>query len=240
MYLQFILTFTIPGCSVYLPEALSLSEIFFWIISVVFFFTPLRSATVISLVSGPFGCCHYSVTKSCLPLCNPMYYSMSGSSVLHFWSLLKFMSIELVMLSNHLILCLPLLLLPSIFPASGSFPLSWLFTSDGQSIGASALVLPMSIQGWFSLRLTGLISLLSKGLSRVFSSTTIWRHQCIGTQPSLWANSHLYMTTAKTVALNVWIYYFKCLLRYIPMAGFKPRLLSILLICRSFLSLFSA
>ena len=116
MYLQFILTFTIPGCSVYLPEALSLSEIFFWIISVVFFFTPLRSATVISLVSGPFGCCHYSVTKSCLPLCNPMYYSMSGSSVLHFWSLLKFMSIELVMLSNHLILCCPLLL-PSIFPS---------------------------------------------------------------------------------------------------------------------------
>ena len=150
-----------------------------------FFFTPLCSAAVISLVSGPFGCCHYSVSKSCLPLCNPTYYSMSGSSVLHFWSLLRFMSTELVMLSNHLILCRPLLLLPSIFPASGSFPVSWPFTSDGQSIGASALVLPMSIQGWFSLRLTGLISLLSKGLSRGFSSTTIGKHQFFSTQPSL-------------------------------------------------------
>ena len=154
-----------------------------------FFFTPLCSATVISLVSGPFGCCHYSVTKSCLPLCGPTYYSMSGSCVLHFWSLLEFMSIELVMLSDHLILCRPLLLLPSIFPASGSFPVSWPFTSDGQSIGASALVLPMSIQGWFSLRLTGLISLPFKGLTRDLSSTTIWRHQFIGTQPSLWPNS---------------------------------------------------
>ena len=65
------------------------------------------------------------------------------------------------------------------FPASGSFPMSQLFTSTGQSIGvsASASVLPMNIQGWFLLRLTGLISLLSKGLSRVFSSTTVQRHQ---------------------------------------------------------------
>ena len=61
------------------------------------------------------------------------------------------------------------------FPASGSFPMSWLFTLGGQSIGASASasVLPMSIQGWFPLRLTGLISLMSKGLSRAFSSTTV-------------------------------------------------------------------
>ena len=64
------------------------------------------------------------------------------------------------------------------FPASGSFPMSWLFASGGQSIGASAsvVVLLMNIQGWFSLGLTGLISLQSKGLSRVLSSTTVWKH----------------------------------------------------------------
>ena len=74
------------------------------------------------------------------------------------------------MLCNHLLLCHPLLLLPSIFPASGSFPVSWLFTSGSPSIGAStsASVLPMSFQGWFPLELTSLISLQSSGLSGVF------------------------------------------------------------------------
>ena len=62
-------------------------------------------------------------------------------------------------------------------PASGSFSMHWLFTSGDQSIGASASVLPMNIQDWFPLGLTGLISLLSKGLSRVYSSTTVWKHQ---------------------------------------------------------------
>ena len=76
------------------------------------------------------------------------------------------------------------------FPASGSFPMCWLFASGGESIRASASVLPVSIQGWFPLGLTGLISLLSKGLSRVFSSTTVWKHQFFGTQPSLWSNCH--------------------------------------------------
>ena len=68
---------------------------------------------------------------------------------------------------------------PQSFPSSGSFPMSWLFASGGQIIGASssASVLPMSIQGWFPLRLTGLISLQSKGLSRVFSNTTVQKHQ---------------------------------------------------------------
>ena len=82
---------------------------------------------------------------------------------------------------------------PQSFPASGSFPTCWLFTSDGQSIGASALasVLPMNIQGWFPLGLIGLISLLSKGLSKAFSSTTIQKHQFFGSQPSLWSNSHI-------------------------------------------------
>ena len=69
------------------------------------------------------------------------------------------------------------------FPASWSFVTGQPFTSGGQSIRASALVLPMNIQGWFPLGLTGLISLLSKGRSRVFSSTTVWRHQFFGAQP---------------------------------------------------------
>ena len=79
------------------------------------------------------------------------------------------------------------------FPASGSFPVSQLFTSGGQSIGASASasVLPMNIQDWFPLGLTGLISLLSKWLLRVFSSTRVWNHQFFGAPPSLWSNSHI-------------------------------------------------
>ena len=86
------------------------------------------------------------------------------------WSLLKLMFIESVMPSNHLILCCPLLLHLQSFPASGSFPMSWLFTSGGQSIGTSASVFPMNIQGLFPLGLTDWISLLSKGLSRVLLS----------------------------------------------------------------------
>ena len=79
--------------------------------------------------------------------------------------------------------------LPS-FPASGSFPMSQLFTSGGQSTRASASVLSINIQGWFPLGLTSLISLPSKGLSRVFSSTTIQKHQFFSTQLSLEFNSH--------------------------------------------------
>ena len=80
------------------------------------------------------------------------------------------------------------------FPASGSFPVNWLFSSGGQNIGAStsASVLPMNIQSWFPLGLTGLISLQSKGLWRVFSSTMIRKYQFFGAQPSLWSNSHVY------------------------------------------------
>ena len=79
------------------------------------------------------------------------------------------------------------------FPASGSFAVSWLFASGGQSIEASVStsILPMSIQGWLPLRLTGLISLQPKGLSRVFSSTTVQKHQFFGTLPSLQSSSHL-------------------------------------------------
>ena len=76
---------------------------------------------------------------------------------------------------------------------------------DGQSIGASASasVLPMNIQGWFPSGLIGLISLLSKGLSRVFSSTTVRKHWFFGAQPSSWSDSHLGMTTGKTIALTI-------------------------------------
>ena len=78
-------------------------------------------------------------------------------------------------------------------PVSGSFPMSWLFVSSNRSIGASASasVLPMNIQDWFPLELIGLISLPSRGLSRVFSSTTVWKHQFFDAQPSLWSNSHI-------------------------------------------------
>ena len=81
---------------------------------------------------------------------------------------------------------------PQSFPASGTFPMSQLFASDDQNTGASASasVLPMSIQGWLPLRLTGLISLLSKRLLGVFFSTTVQRHQCFGALPSLWSSSH--------------------------------------------------
>ena len=79
-------------------------------------------------------------------------------------------------------------------PASRSYPMIWLFTLGSQSIGASASgsVLPMNIQDWFPVGLTGLISLLSKGLSRVFSNIIIQKHQFFNTQPSLWSNSHIH------------------------------------------------
>ena len=82
---------------------------------------------------------------------------------------------------------------PQSLWASGSFPMSRLFASGGQSIGAlpSALVLPMNIQNWFPLRLTSLIFLLSEGLSRVFSSPTVRKHQLFSAQPSLWSNSDI-------------------------------------------------
>ena len=83
---------------------------------------------------------------------------------------------------------------PQSLPASGPFPVSHLFTSGGQSIraSASASVFLMNIQDWFPLVLTGLISWQSKGLSRVFSNTTVQRHQFFCTQPSLWSHSHIH------------------------------------------------
>ena len=110
-------------------------------------------------------------------------------------SLLKLMSFEPVIPFNHLILSPPFSSCLQFFPASGSFSMNWLFVSCGQSTraSASASVLPMNIQSWFPLRLTSLISLLSKGLSRVFSSTTVRKHQFFSAQPSLWSNSHIHI-----------------------------------------------
>ena len=94
------------------------------------------------------------------------------------------------------------------FPASGSFQMSQFFASSGQSIGASAStsVLPMNIQGWLPLGWTGWISLQSKGLSRVFSNTTVQKHQCFGTQSKRVLLSHPNMTTGKTIALTWWTF----------------------------------
>ena len=95
---------------------------------------------------------------------------------------------------------------PPSFPASGSFPMSQLFTSGDQSIGTLAYF-QWNIQSWFPLGLTGIISLESKGLSRVFSSNTVWKHQFISAQSSLWFNSQIhYMTTRKTIALTIWTF----------------------------------
>ena len=106
---------------------------------------------------------------------------------------------------------------PKSFPASGFFPMSQLFASGVQSIVASTSVsvFPMNIQDWFPLGLTGLISLQSRGLSRVLFSTTVQRHQFFSAQPSLWSSSHIwYMTPRKTIALTIWTFVGKviCLL----------------------------
>ena len=115
--------------------------------------------------------------------------------------------IQTVMPSNYLILCRPLPLLPSIFPALGSFLMSQFFASGGQSIGASASasVLPMNIQDWFPLLLTGLISLQFKGLSRVFSNTIIQKHQFFGSQLSSWSHSHIYTLSYFLLIKLPWI-----------------------------------
>ena len=105
----------------------------------------------------------------------------------------KLMCIELVMPSSHLILCRSLLLLPLIPPSIGLF--QWVNSAwGGQSIGvsASASVLPMKTQDWSPLGWIGWISLQSKGLSRVFSNTTVQKHQFFGTQLSSQSNSHIH------------------------------------------------
>ena len=115
------------------------------------------------------------------------------------------MPIESVKLFNHLILCRPLLFLPSIFPSIMVFPVNQLFASGGQSIGASASgsVFPMNIKDRFPSGLTVWISLQSKGHSRVFSNTTVQKHQFFGAQLSSQSNSHDHW---KTIALTRWTF----------------------------------
>ena len=115
-------------------------------------------------------------------------------SITNSWNLLKLMSIESVMPSSHLIFCHSLLLLPSIFPSIRVFSNESTLPSVGQSteVSASASVLPVNIQDWFPLRLTGWISLQSKGLSRVYSNTIVQKHQFFGAQLSSQSNSHIH------------------------------------------------
>ena len=136
-----------------------------------------------SSVSVQFSCS--VVSDSVTPWITARQASLSSQS------LLKLMSIRSVMPSSHLILCHPLLLLPQSLPASGSFPMSQLFTWGGQSIGVSASVLPINTQDWSPLGWTGWISLQSKGLSRVFSNTTVQKHQFFGAHLSSQSNSHI-------------------------------------------------
>ena len=136
-----------------------------------------------------------SVTKSCLTLCNPMNRSTPGLPVHH--QLPEFTETHVHCRWCHPTISasvVPFSSCPQSSPASGSSQMSQLFTSGGQSVGVSASesVLPVNIQDWFPLGWTGLISLQSKGLSRVFSNTTVQKHQFFGTQFSLYSNSHIH------------------------------------------------
>ena len=148
-----------------------------------------------SIFTGFSVHCLFSSVQSlsCVQLCNPINRSMPGLPITNSRSSLKLMSIESVMPSSHLILCHPLHLLPPILPSIGSFPMSQLFAWGGQSTGASALAsfLPKKSQGWSPTEWTGWISLQSKGLSRVFSNTTVQNHQFFGTQLSSQSSSHI-------------------------------------------------
>ena len=136
-----------------------------------------------------------SVTQSCPTLCDPMDCSSpSLLSIANSQSLLKLMSIESVMSSNHLILCHPLLLPPSVFPSIRVFSTeSVLFIRWPEYWSFSFSISPSNeYSGLISLGWTGWISLQSKGLSRVFSNTTVQKHQFFGARLSLWSNSHIH------------------------------------------------
>ena len=142
----------------------------------------------------PVLCCCCSVAQSCPTLCDTVYSNTPGFPVLH--HLLEFAETHVHWVGDAIQLfhssVTPFSSCPQSIPASGSFPVSRLFASGGQNIVASASVLPMNIQGWFHLGLIGLIFLLSSGISRVFASTTIWKHQFFSVQSSLWSNSHIH------------------------------------------------
>ena len=143
----------------------------------------------------------------CPTLCNP--WTAARQAFLSFtnsWSLLKLTSIESVMLSNHLILCHSLFPMPSIFPSIRVFSSELALYIRWSKYWSFSISPSMNIQGWFPLGLTGLI----KGLSIVFSNTTVGNHQFFGTQPSLWSNSHICLwLQEKTIALIIWTFVIK-------------------------------
>ena len=167
-----------PLCGTFLPSikipSLDLTPLFFDLFSAEILETVFYSMSssqsfpsvsqfshwVVSHSSWPHGLQH---TR--LPCPSPTPRALSNSCPLSWWCHPP--------VSSSVI---PFSFCPQSFPTSGSFPRSWLFASGAQSTRASALVLPVNIQGWFPLELTGLIFLLSKGLSRVFLSTTVWKH----------------------------------------------------------------
>ena len=143
------------------------------------------------------------------------------------WTLLKLMAIKSVMQSNHFIHCHPFLLLPSIFPSIIVFSSETALCIWWPKYWNFSFSISISPSNEYS-GLTGLISLLSKGLSRVFSSTTIQKNQFCGTRPFLWPNFHTYMTTRKTIALIICTFVsklmsllFKTLSRFV--IAFLPR-----------------
>ena len=142
-----------------------------------------------------FSSVHFSsVAQLCPIFATPWIAARQAPlSINNSWSSLKLMYIELVMPSNHLIPCCPLLL-PSIFPSIRSYQMSQFFPSGGQSIriSASTSLLRMNTQDWFPLGWTGWISLQSKGLSRVFSNTTVQQNQFFCAQLSSQSNSHIH------------------------------------------------
>ena len=134
-----------------------------------------------------------SLTQLCPTLCDPMNPSTLGLPVHHqTWNLLKLMSIESVMPSNHLILCCPLLLLPAIPPSIRVFSNESTLHVRWPKHCFSFSISPMNTQDWFPLGWTGWISLQSKGLSRVFSNATVQKHQFFGAQLSSQSNSHIH------------------------------------------------
>ena len=146
-----------------------------------------------------------SVAQSCLTLCNLMDCNPPGFLVHH--QLPELAQTRVHQVSDAIQLSHPSVIPFSClryFPTLGSFPMSQFFTSGGQTgVSASASVLPVNIQDWFPLGLTPLISLQSKGLSRVFSNTTVQKHQFFSAQFSLWSNlSHPYWKNWKNHSLD--------------------------------------
>ena len=133
------------------------------------------SCSIVSDSSWPHGLQHAR-----LPCLSPTPGAYSNSCPSSWWCH-PTISSSVVPFSSHL----------QSFPASGSFQMSQFIASGGQSIGASASVLPLNIHSWFLLGLTGFISLQSKGLSRIFINTTVRNHQFFSVQPPSWSSSHI-------------------------------------------------